>query len=728
MIKYIAENKTFYLNTKNSSYVIKLLKSDMLCHWYYGARIEAENLDMLNLLCKREYTQGEFLDEINKRNYVTKDAAPIEFPISGNGDFRIPALLTENSFGQHGANLIYKSHCITKGKKALENLPSFDTNTENTETLEIVLEDTVSGYEVSIFYSVFEEEDAIARHTEIRNVTDKKLKITSAQSLSIDFPAKQFDFITLDGAWARERHVTRRALSAGTTSIESHRGATGHQHNPFSALVEKTTTENSGIAYGFALVYSGNFKSVAEVDQFGSTRFQIGINPHNFCWNLLPGETFITPEAVCVFSNEGLNGMSHSFHNMCKNHLGKSTLNIKRPIVINSWEAMYFDMNEAAIEKFINDCKGLGIDTFVLDDGWFGKRDDDYSSLGDWFVHKTKFPDGLDKVIDTCQQNGMNFGIWFEPEMISPKSELFEKHPDWCAHVENKTPTESRHQLVLDMSRPEVVDYTYNQVADILKKYDISYVKWDMNRNIIDVGSAALSADNQKEFSHRYILGVYDLMRRLTDDFPNVLFEGCAGGGGRFDFGILYYMPQIWTSDDSDAIERLKIQYGTSFVYPPSAMTAHVSACPNHQTKRITPFKTRGDVAQICNFGYELNVSKLSDEEKELIKEQIALHRRLEDIIENGTLYRIDSPFENEFCSWQLVSKDKKRAFAVCATQKITANNNGHYIKLKGLDPKTEYTVNGSFNLHGNTLMNFGLPIVGDLTDFKTYTFEIIAK
>lgn len=728
MIKYIAENKTFYLNTKNSSYIIKILKSDMLCHWYYGAGIEEENLDMLNLFCKKEYVQGEYLDNVNKQDFVSKDIAPMEFPISGNGDFRVPALLAENSFGQHSANLIYKSHFITKGKKPLRDLPSFDTNTQNTETLEIVLTDTVSGYEVSLFYSVFEEEDAITRHTEIRNTSDKEIKITSAQSLSMDFQAQSFDLITLDGAWARERHINRRALLAGAASIESRRGASGHQHNPFGALVSKSTTEDSGIAYGFSLVYSGNFKAIADVDQFGSTRFQIGINPHCFEWKLLPGETFITPEAISVFSSEGLNGMSHCFHKMCKNHLGKSTLNINRPLLINSWEAMYFNMNEEVIEKFIKDCKGLGIDTFVLDDGWFGKRDDDFTSLGDWFVHKTKFPDGLGKVIETCKQNGMNFGIWFEPEMISPKSELFEKHPDWCVHVENKVPTESRNQLVLDMSRPEVVDYTYNQIHRILKEYDITYVKWDMNRNIMDVGSAALSPQHQNEFSHRYILGVYELMRRLTDAFPDVLFEGCAGGGGRFDFGILYYMPQIWTSDDTDAIERLKIQYGTSLVYPVSAMTAHVSACPNHQTKRITPFKTRGDVAQICNFGYELNVAKLSDEEKGLIKEQVKLHRRLEDMIKTGTFYRIDSPFENEFCSWQIVSADKKRAFALCATQKITANNCGHYVKLKGLNPKTEYTVNGSFNLHGSSLMNFGLPVINGLTDFKTYTFEIIAK
>lgn len=728
MIKFINETKTFYLNTKSSSYIIKIVKDDMLCHWYYGAKIAIENLDYLNLFWKKEYMQGEYLDEENKTNYVSKDVAPMECPISGNGDFRIPCILTENNFGQRTSNLIYKDYRITKGKPAINGLPSFNVNADDIDTLEIILLDTVSNYEISLFYSVFEEEDAITRRTEIRNTSDKELKIVSAQSLSIDFQAQYFDFITLDGAWARERHINRRSLSTGTTSIESRRGASGHQHNPFGALVDKNTTEDSGIAYGFSLVYSGNFKAVADVDQFGSTRFQIGINPYNFCWKLLPGEKFTTPEAISVFSTNGLNGMSHCLHNMCKNHLGKSTSNIKRPLLINSWEAMYFNMNEAAIEKFVKDCKGLDIDTFVLDDGWFGKRDDDYTSLGDWFVHKTKFPDGLGKVIDICKENGMNFGIWFEPEMISRKSKLFEKHPDWCIHVENKEPTESRHQLVLDMSRPEVVDYAYNQVASILSEYDITYVKWDMNRNITDAGSATLSPDCQGEFFHHYILGVYELMRRLTEEFPNILFEGCAGGGGRFDFGVLYYMPQIWTSDDTDAIERLKIQYGTSLVYPLSAMTAHVSACPNHQTGRSTPFKTRGDVAQVCNFGYELNVAKLSEQEKEQIKEQVALHRRLENMIATGDFYRIDSPFENEFCSWQIVSKDKNSSFVVFATQKVTVNNYGHYVKLKGLDPDKEYIVNNEMKLHGNTLMNFGLPVIKAMSDFKTITFELKAE
>lgn len=715
MIYYNESAKTFFLNTENSSYIIKILDNGMPCHWHYGASVEIEELDTLNLFCHKEYTQSENTNQWT----ISRDAAPSEYPEFGSGDFRAPALLTENKFGQTTCKLCYKSHNIIKGKPSLKGLPSFDSNTENVSTLEILLEDTVTGFEISLFYSVFEKEDAITRSAIIRNTTEKELKIKSVQSLSVDFQYEKFELITLNGAWARERHINRRALSPGAFSIESRRGASGHQHNPFAALVSPSTTEDQGEAYGFALVYSGNFKALAEVDQFGSTRFQIGINPHNFSYTLSAGEEFFTPEAVCVYSNKGLNGMSHCFHNMCRNHLGKCTdKSIKRPLLINSWEAMYFQMSEEIIEEFVRNCKGLGIDTFVLDDGWFGHRDSDNSSLGDWFIDKRKFPNGFDRIIKACKENGLNFGLWLEPEMISRDSELFRAHPDWCIHVENKEPTECRNQLVLDLSRPEVVEYTYKQVADILSRYDISYVKWDMNRNITDVGST--------ELSHRYILGVYELMRRLITDFSNVLFEGCAGGGGRFDFGILYYMPQIWTSDDTDAMERLKIQYGTSLVYPTSAMTAHVSACPNHQTNRTTPFKTRGDVAQICNFGYELDVAKLTDSEKAEIKTQIAQHRQIEDMIYEGDFYRIYSPFENDYCSWQIVSSDKRHAFLVFAAQKVTPHSTGVFVKLKGLDPQKEYNVKPlGTKFHGKTLMNLGLPIT-KLSDFSTVTYEII--
>lgn len=717
MIIYNKNTKTFFLNTENSSYVIKILANGIPCHWHYGASVAEDDVDALNLFTKREYMPADTLGDL----IVSRDVIPLEYSDYGSGDFRRPALLFENGEGECTCELVYKAHKITCGKKPLVALPSFDKNCEDVATLELILTDKVSGLEVSLFYSVFEKEDAITRHTEIRNTTGNDIKIKSVQSLSVDFQGEAFELITLDGTWARERHVFRRPLISGSSSIESRKGASGHQHNPFAALVSDTTTENSGTAYGFALVYSGNFSVTADVDPFGSTRFQIGINPFNFTYSVKSGETFTSPEAVMVYSNEGLNGMSAGFHDMCRRHLGRcADKNIKRPLLINSWEAMYFDMSEEVIENFVRNCKGLGIDTFVLDDGWFGHRDTDNSSLGDWFVDSRKFPNGFDRIIKVCNENGLNFGLWVEPEMISRDSELFTAHPDWCIHVNGKEPTESRQQLVLDFSRKEVVDYVYEQISALLRRYNITYIKWDMNRNITDVGST--------ELLHRYMLGLYDLLDRLVGEFKNILFEGCAGGGGRFDYGILYYMPQTWTSDDTDAVERLKIQYGTSLVYPLAAMTAHVSACPNHQTERTVPFKTRGDVAEVCNFGYELDVSKLTEDEKEEIRKQVQLHEKIEDMIYEGSFYRIYSPFENEFCCWQTVSKERERAFVMFATQKVTANRGGVFVKLQGLDPEKLYRVEPlGIKLHGKTLMNLGLPIK-KMIDFTTATYEIIAE
>ena len=725
MISFNSKSKTFFLNTDNSTYVLKIMANGNLMHWYYGSKIYEDNLDYLNLLSVRNYNPQADLCDYN----YSLTTAPMEYPTYGVGDFRHPAVSVTNSLGQSVGSLVYKEHKITDGKPALKGMPSFDKNTEKVKTLEIIMLDKASEYEVTLFYSVFEAEDAICRHAVIKNTGGKKIKINSAQSLAMDIDGQKFDIISLHGTWARERHIRRRPLYEGIFSVESTRGATSHSSAPFAALCHKSTDENHGEAYGFSLCYSGNHKISAEVDTFGSVRIMAGINPFGFEYSLEPDECFTTPEAICVYSNAGLNGMSHCFHKMCRNHLGKCTdREIKRPLLINSWEAMYFNMSEEIIENFVSNCKGLGIDTFVLDDGWFGHRDSDNSSLGDWFVDKRKFPNGLHNVIKACKKNGMNFGLWFEPEMISRDSELFKKHPDWCIHAENIEPTESRRQLVLDFSRPEVVDCIYNQVAALLEEYDISYVKWDMNRNITDNGSSYLNPEHQGEVSHRYILGVYELMQRLTDKFPNVLFEGCAGGGGRLDYGILYYMPQFWTSDDTDAIERLKIQYGTSLLFPPSVMTAHVSACPNHQTGRTVSFKTRGDVAQMCNFGYELDIAKLKDSEKEEIKAQVELHKKIEPAIMDGDFYRLESPFENDYCSWQLVSADKKSSFVLFASKLAMPQAAGLFVKLKGLDPEKEYAVAPlGITAHGKTLMNGGLPIP-TYGDFNTKLFQIYAK
>ena len=724
MILFNKENRTFYLETEKTSYIMRILENNVLCHCYYGSKIASDDMQYYNLF--------KFLDFASvfpvEGKHASFDALPQECPTSGRGDYRAPAVVLENELGRKVNALTYKNHQILGGKPSFSEMPQLDASEKDCETLKIILEDSVNGFEVVLYYSVFAKENVIARRTEIKNTSDKKLKILNAASLCLDMELKGFDMITLEGAWGRERHIERYPLHHGMASVESRRGASSHQLNPFAALVTKNTDEDYGEVYAATLIYSGDFKISAEKDHYGNTRFLAGLNPETFSWELKAEERFVTPEALLVYSKEGLGGMSKAFHAVCRNYLGKSAdKNIKHPIVINNWEAMYFDITEEKLFQFIQECKGLGIDTMVLDDGWFGHRTCDDSSLGDWFVDKNRFPGGLYNVVKCCKDNGMKFGIWFEPEMISEDSELFKAHPDWCIHAEGFKPVEARNQLVLDMSRKEVCDAIYEQVAAILTEYDISYVKWDMNRHITDNGSAWLSPNRQGEHAHRYILGVYYLMDRLTKQFPKVFFEGCSGGGGRFDFGILYYMPQIWTSDDSDAVERLKIQYGTSLVYPPSSMVAHVSACPNHQTGRITPFKTRGDVAQICNFGYELNVGSLTEEEKEMIKEQTAKHRELEELVGEGDLYRIHNPFEGNTCAWQLVSKDKMKSYVVFVRVNAEPNYKPEYLRVKGLDADKTYTVKQlGITVKGSTLMNAGIPILIGTQDYKSLTFDII--
>lgn len=726
MITFIEQTKTFYLETENSSYIMRLLENNTLSHIYYGAKIAQDDMSYHIL-----YTDRSFSPAIYMQNRATSmDTIPQECPTRGRGDYRLPAVVVEGADSRRVNELKYASHKIISGKPVFAGMPQLDVDTKDCETLEITLRDEVSGFDTLLYYTVFADADVIARRTVVRNTSNGEIKICAAASASMDFEAQPLEMITLEGAHNRERAVERYALHHGTTSVESRRGASSHQLNPFAALVSPNADENSGEVYGITLVYSADFRIAAEVDQFGGIRLNAGINPDTFSWTLAPNEEFSTPEALITYSDCGLNKMSQSFHRVCRRHLGKcADRSLVHPIIINSWEAMYFDMNEEKVCNFVKECKGLGIDTFVLDDGWFGHRDLDNSSLGDWFVDKRKFPQGLGKVIEVCRENGLKFGIWFEPEMISRDSELFRAHPDWCIHVEGRQPVESRQQLVLDMARGEVVDAIYKMVADILNEYDIAYVKWDMNRHITDNGSEFLKDGRQGEHAHRYILGVYDLMNRLVNDFPQVFFEGCSGGGGRFDFGMLYYMPQIWTSDDSDANERLKIQYGTSLVYPPDSMVAHVSACPNHQTGRVTPFETRGEVAQMCNYGYELNIGMLSDEERSQIRSQIERHKQLEPLVKDGTFYRIRSPFDSRACCWSLVSEDKSRAYVMFAYKTAAPTPLPDYLKLCGLDENRKYKINPlGITLSGSTLMKAGIPLLQPQCDYSVLSFDLIAE
>lgn len=712
----------FYLETENTTYAMRLTVDGVLSHVYYGKKIRRDDLSYFVLdrsIGFTVYTEG-------KEGLYSNDLLAQEYPTFGCGDFRTPALVIEGAQGRRINSLLYKSHEIMNGREPLVGLPHLNTELSGVQSLVITLADEVTGAEVKLHYVVFPDCDVISRHAVISNPTDTSMQIRRADSLSLDLPRADMELLTLQGGWARERHIARRPVCQGTTTVESRRGSSSAQLNPFAALLEKTADETSGEVYGVSFVYSSDFRISAEVTQTDKTRVQVGLNPETFSWKLESGESFTTPEALMTFSCEGLGKMSRNFHRACRTHLGKSAQKgLRHPLVINNWEATYFDINEERLEKIIENSSGLGIDTFVLDDGWFGHRDFDDKALGDWYVFAEKFPHGLQHIAQKCKEHGMNFGLWFEPEMVCANSDLFRAHPDWFIHCDGMRPHVSRTQYVLDMSRPEVVENIYGQVSKMLRECDISYVKWDCNRHTTDNGSAALPADRQGEHTHRQMLGVYELMRRLTEDFPHVLFEGCSGGGGRYDFGILYYMPQIWTSDDSDAVERLKIQYGTSLVYPPASMVGHVSACPNHQTDRITPFATRGEVAQMCNYGYELDIGRLSEDERAQIIEQTKRHRMLEPLIAEGEYYRLLSPFDGAFCAWELATV--QRAYVMVAQQRPLPNSPTYRLRLQGLDPQARYRVEQlDLTLGGDTLMNVGLPMHMPFSAYPVLTFDLI--
>lgn len=715
VITYIEKTRTFFLEAAASTYAMRVREDGMLEHVYYGAPIGRDDLT-------------HYYTHVNGNSCLI---APQEYGTIGRGDNRSPSIVVRTDDGRTVNELLYKEHRLVAGKPRFEGMPQLVAGIEDATTLEVVLEDAVDGYEVSLFYTVFEKENVIARRTEVRNVSQHPLTVLRIASAAVDlYGLEDYEVMSLDGAWIRERHINTRPVLPGVFMVESRSGISGHEHSPFTALVEQGATEHQGQVYGCVLVYSGDHRMSVEMDAFHSIRMTAGICPDTFSWQLLPGDSFTTPEALLTYSDRGLNGMSQGYHAVCRHYLGKcSQPDLVHPVVINTWESVSFGVNEQNVSQFIRNCEGLNFDIMVMDDGWFGRRNDDHTSLGDWFVNEEKFPRGLQPVIDLCHEYGMKFGIWVEPEMISRVSRLYEQHPDWCIHTPGRIPAEQRTQLVLDLTRPEVVDYVYDVISTLLSTYDIAYVKWDMNRLITDNGTEWLGADRQGEFNHRYILGVYDLMERITSAFPQVFFEGCAAGGARFDFGILYYMPQIWTSDNNDAIDRLKIQYGTSMVYPPFAMAAHVGAVPYWATGRTTPFEVRGDVALGCSFGYELNAGHLSAEDRAKINDQIAHHHRIEDMIDNGVFYRLLNPFEDDYCAWQLVSQDQSRSFVMVAQRAAQPNPRTRYLRLQGLESQRRYTLSATGQTFtGATLMHAGLPVPIYQRDYETRTFELTAE
>ncbi len=730
----VDENKKlFHLQSEKTSYIFAFLFDDFPVHLYWGKRLNTTpDINQLLIVPYRWPRSFSGVDGItDDGDRVSRDNLPMEFATFGSCDLRMPTFHARYKDGSTVSRFAFKSYKIIDGKPALEGLPStYVESDDEAQTLEITMTDSLTGLDIILQYTVFEKYNAITRSYRCENNGKDRITIERALSASVDFKSDNFDMIQLSGAWGRERQVKRVPLMKGDINVSSARGASSNVHNPFFALVSKDATEEKGSAYGFNFVYSGNFLAGTYCDPYNLARAYMGINPFNFAWQLESGDSFQTPEVVMVYSGEGIGEMSRIYHRLYRNRLCTSEYkNKERSCLINNWEGTYFDFNEDKILAIAQKAAQSNIKLFVLDDGWFGKRDDDTSSLGDWFVDKAKLPNGIDGLCNKINALGMKFGLWFEPEMISPISKLYDAHPDWCIHVKDRERSVSRNQLVLDLSRDDVCEYIIKSVCDVLKSANIEYVKWDMNRNMTNVGSALLDSEHQGEFYHRYILGLYKVLDAITSRHPHVLFESCSGGGGRFDPGMLYYMPQTWTSDNTDALARLGIQYGTSLCYPYCTMGAHVSVVPNHQVQRITPFSMRGYVAMPGQFGYELDVTKLGDEDTAQIKEQVEFYEKYGEVFHRGDLYRLRNPINDYITSTEFISEDKKTVIVMIYSMQGTANVNIDYIYPQGLEPDALYkrTSNGEV-WSGETLMNVGIPFMAD-SDYKTrvWIFEKIS-
>ncbi len=802
-IVFHEKTKTFHLYNDSISYIMTVLPSGHMGQLYYGKKIhDKEDFSYLLELVGRPMASTYFE---NDRSYSLEHIKQ-ELPVYGSSDYRNPAVEILQENGSRLCDFQYESYVITPGKPKLAGLPATYTESDDEAmTLTVTVKDPVTGVKAELLYTIFANESVLARSVRYTNEGTQNLHLTVAMSMSLDLPDSDYEWIQLSGAWARERYVKTRELVQGIHAVESRRGHSSPNHNPFIALKRPGTTETQGEALGFCLVYSGNFRIQAEVDTYDTVRITAGIHPADFDWKLEPGETFQTPEAVMVYSNDGLNGMSQTYHRLFQKRLARGywrerprpiLINnweatyfdfteerlieiagkakecgvelfvlddgwfgqrTRRPILINNWEATYFDFTEERLIEIAGKAKECGVELFVLDDGWFGQRTSDhaglgdwianpdrlpngvpgiaqkiedlgmkfgiwiepemvnensdlYAGLGDWIANPDRLPNGVPGIAQKIEDLGMKFGIWIEPEMVNENSDLYRAHPEWVLDTPNRHRCHGRYQFVLDFSRKEVVDYIYEMLAKIFSEAKVSYVKWDMNRSITECFSDALPSDRQGEVFHRYILGVYDLYERLTSSFPHILFESCSSGGARFDAGMLYYAPQAWASDDSDAVERLKIQYGSTFCYPVSSIGSHVSVIPNHQVYRNTPLHTRANVAYFGTFGYELDLNKLPQEEIEEVKEQIRFMKEYRELLQFGTFYRLRSPFEGNETVWMVVSEDKKTALV--GYYRVLNGVNGPYtrVRLQGLDPDLVYENkrNGTEN-YGDELMNLGL-------------------
>lgn len=705
-------SKEFHLYNQQISYIMKIMRNGQMGQLYFGKRVpHKENYDYLTENAYRPVSAYVYEDEYS----FSLEHLKQEYPSYGTSDFRMPAVEILQSNGSRITDFKYVSHKIYGGKPKLEGLPATYTEADDeADTLELLLRDELLGVELTLLYTIFQKENAIARSVRFENRSKEEYQLTRAMSLCLDLPDKDYEWIQFSGAWGRERYVKKRMLQQGIQSVGSTRGASSHMHNPFVVLKRPMADEFQGEVMGFSLVYTGNFLAQAEVDTYNVTRMMMGIHPLGFSWCLKPGESFQSPEAVMVYSAQGMNAMSQTFHRLYRTRLARGYWRDReRPVLLNNWEATYFNFTEEKLLEIAKTAKEHGVELFVLDDGWFSTRCSETSGLGDWWANTDRLPNGISGLSEKIEALGLKFGLWFELEMVNKDSELYRNHPDWILHTPKRHTCHGRKQYVLDFSRKEVVDYIHGLVAKILRESKISYIKWDMNRNITECYSLAAEAEREGEIFHRYILGLYDLYERLNTEFPEILFESCASGGGRFDPGLLYYAPQCWTSDDTDAAERLKIQYGTSFAYPISSMGAHVSITPNHQLARTTPIKTRGDVAAFGAFGYELDLAQLSEEESAIVKEQIRFVKKYRKLIHQGSFYRLLSPFDGNITAWMVVSEDKKHA--IVAYYKVLNDVNCEFrrIYLRGLDASLCYHASrngkdmGEF--YGSELMNIGM-------------------
>lgn len=722
-IYFDKETKTFYLEGKSTTYAFFINNFGYAEHLYYGSKIHRDYL-LFTRSGSTQTFQATLPGLDRQPGFNTYNAMSPEITFFGTGDYREATVHPKFETGDRLTQLHYHSHEILDEKPRISCMPSLDGG----KTLVLHLYDEVKSFGADLYYTVYDDCDVIARRIVYINNSDSEIAIERAYSFAFALPTADYDMISLFGGWACERQLERTPLHHGVSSVDSKRGSSSASLNPFVAIVGKDTNETSGNAYGFNLIYSSSYVLKAERAVGGEVIVSGGINDFDFEWKLGAGETFETPEAVIAYSADGIGGMSRELHDAYRNHLiNKKYVHAPRPILINNWEATYFKFTTEKLSAIADAVEGTGIDTLVLDDGWFGKREDDSSGLGDWIVNEQKLVGGLDAVINHVHSKGMKFGLWFEPEMISEDSDIFRAHPEYAIGVPDRKRCYSRHQFVMDLTNPEVRDYVVNSVNAIVRNHEIDYVKWDFNRNITEFFSLGLDAEYQSEFSHRYALGLYDICERIVNGNPDVFFEGCSGGGARFDPAILYYFPQIWTSDDSDAEERTRIQYGTSLAYPLSAMSCHVSAVPNHQVNRITSFETRGNIAHLGATGYELDTTVFTDNDRAAVKAQIENYKKMERLVLDGDLYRLENPFESDYFAFAIVSKDKSQAHLTCYRSLGHCNPHAHRVVMQGLDKNKEYYIPElKIIVHGSTLMNVGLTVNFPNGDFQTrvYHFE----